>query len=351
MYTAIAIILWSERVQRKTTMMRSLAAIEEKIRLSSSPSPFIVAIVCGLLFKAGSIVLDGGFGIGFVLVAAGVWILANYFFEIIDHRAVGNRQWPVLSIETLFSMQRQLGVIFAGIIVACVLIRMGLDALHFPGLGRFFGLAAMLVMPVSAAILAVTRDPLRAIDPIKLLIAAARMEIGYIMILVASFAVWLLAGRAALGGNLLLLLLTSYAYLLLGLVIGAVVYTRRRVLGVRTKRAPEDLAATELATMIRERKAALSHAYGFAARGNVTGALAHISVYASSEPDPLAAEVWMFQEMTLWEDPYAALMLGRELPERLTAAGRRHEASKVAAMRDYIAERVMQDSDGDSNAP
>jgi hypothetical protein len=188
--------------------------------------------------------------------------------------------------------------------------------------------------------LAVTRSPLRALDPVKLLVAAARMELGYIVILVASFVVWVLATRAAYNGAILLLMLTSYGYLLLGYITGSVIYARRDVLGVRTRRAPEDLAAEALAALKIARQQALDHAYGFASRGNVSGALAHVAEYSRTDPDPLDAEIWLFQEMTLWADPRAALELGRDLTDRLATAGREREARKVAAMRDFVATRA-----------
>ena len=120
-------------------------------------------------------------------------------------------------------------------------------------------------------------------------------------------------------------------------------YSRRSVLGVRTRRAPEDKRRAAHTSLIRARKEVLDHAYAFASRGNISGAVAHIEAYARTEADPLAAEIWLFQEMTIWADPHAALVLGRELPDRLTAAGREAEATKVATMRDFLAERVMRD--------
>lgn len=333
--------------------MRSIEALEQKLKpfgKAISISPFIVAIVCALLFKVASIFLRADISMGFVLVIAGTWILANYFFEIIEHRAVGSAQWPVLSIDTLFSFRRQLGLLFAAIAVAVLLVRYAIDAAGLRSMARLFGAMVALVLPVSAAILAVTKSPLRAIDPVRLLVAAARMEIGFIIILIVSFAVWLLANRAAVTGTIALFLLTTYSYLLLGYVIGSVVYARRSALGVRTTRAPEDVVAAAQRELVRERRKALNHAYGFAARGNINGALAHIAAYVRSEPDPLAAEVWLFQEMTQWEDPQAALQMGRLLPDRLAAAGRERQAAKVAAVRDFIAERVMSDAGTDSGA-
>ena len=325
--------------------MRSAGSIDYKLRSfgkSISLSPFIVAVFCALLLKLGITIIDAGFVVGFVFVVVGAWILANYFFEIIDHRAMGMLDWPVLSVETLFAAQRQLGMVFAALIVGVLGLRTAIGLIGFEGLARIFGAIAASVLPISAAMLAVTKSPLRAIDPVRLVVSAARMEMGYIVMLVASFAFLVLATRAASSGGLTMLLITSYGFLVLGFVIGSVVYGRRAALGVRTRRAPEDRMLAEQAARLRERRVALNHAYVFAGRGNVSGALAHIASYALTEPDSLAAEMWLFQEMTSWEDPFAAIAFGRELPDRLTAGGREREAKKVAAMRELLVKRLKQ---------
>lgn len=323
--------------------MRGLESLEHRLKpfgKSISLSPFVVAVVCALIFKLGSAVIRAGFPLGFLLVLVGTLILANYFFEIVEHRAVGNKGWPVLSFETLFTAHRQVGLKFAVVVAVLLGLRYALSAVGFGGLTQLYGVLVAFVLPVSAAMLAVTKSLVRALDPAKLLESAVRMEIGYIAILVASFVVWVLATRAAASGAIVLLLLTSYGYLLLGFIIGAVVYARRAALGVRTRRAPEDMAAAELEALTHERQRALDHAYGLAGRDNVSGALAYIAEYARSDSDPLGAEIWLFQEMTLWKDPRAALELGRELPDRLAAAGREREARKVIAMRDFLAARA-----------
>ena len=65
------------------------------------------------------------------------------------------------------------------------------------------------------------------------------------------------------------------------------------------------------------------------AGGGVARSIAHIGAYVATESDPLAARLWMFQEVTRWEDGRPALELGIQLAADLNAVGRAAEAAKV----------------------
>ena len=89
-------------------------------------------------------------------------------------------------------------------------------------------------------------------------------------------------------------------------------------------------AETTGARLEKARTAALNHAYGFASRGNVDGALRHISQWiAKEEPYPGDAWPWFFTAMLNWEDPHAALRLAQDYLDLLLEAGETGAAAKL----------------------
>jgi hypothetical protein len=140
--------------------------------------------------------------------------------------------------------------------------------------------------------------------------------------------------------RLWLVFVAAYAWFAAAYVIGYCLYAKRQALGVATQRAPEDLAAAEAALKLHARKEALGHAYAFAGRGNVQGALNHLRTYVQTEGEPIEAELWLFREMAKWEEPQPAITLGMSLAARLDDAGHTHEAAKVRSMNEELAKRV-----------
>jgi hypothetical protein len=132
----------------------------------------------------------------------------------------------------------------------------------------------------------------------------------------------------------------SYASFVFAHLIGSIVYARRAVLGVHTPRSPEAKMARELERLLAERGRVLDHAYGIAAHGNVSGGLKYLESYVLSESDPLSARVWMFNEMTRWEDPSAALAFGEKLVTQLETGGRSGEAAKVTLNCGHLKDRL-----------
>jgi hypothetical protein len=304
-------------------------------------SPACVALTAGVLVVIGEFGLAAGLPLGYGPIGYVLWSVSNYFFEVLEHRATGRPEWPVLSIETVVGRRRQLGIVFVLLAALVWLAHRAVAA----ALGGFAGLVfislAVAATPASLAMLAVTGKPVRALNPVLLASAAARMQFDYCLalgaVLVAGAGVRLASAR----GGFLEVALASYGFLACAYVVGSIVYRHRIALGVRAPRAPEVLADRARARVERERSSVLDHAYGMASRGNRRGALAYVESYLKDESDPLAARAWMFERMTRWEDPGPALTFGRDLLERLDGADAA-DAAKLAQRCALLEEALKQ---------
>ena len=294
-----------------------------------STSAVVVALVCALIlrFAGGWMAMQIPFG--FVWVLAAAVPLLNYFFEILEHRALGKGGWPVLSVDTLFTFRRQLSFVCFVIAIGVAFIRAMLVAADLDALGDLFVMFVVFVVPVSVAVLAVTRRLSKSINPVFLIHTIVRLELGYIFILALSAAWWLIARRAWSNGSFLLIFAATVTLLMLGWAIGSIVFRWRRRLGLESAWAPEARLAAEQAQLHRQREDVLSTAWGFASRGNVSGALRIVREYVAEEADPLEAESWMFHRMARWQEPAAAMQLGSALSRQLSDAGRERDAAKV----------------------
>ena len=261
-----------------------------------------------------------------------LWITPNYFFEIIEFKALGNEGWPVFSLDTLVAGRSQVGVAFSALVLAAA---GGYVALHFFGLGSLAQLllgAGLVLLPGSVALLAVTREFSVALNPLRIVAAAVGMGHAYLYCLAGAAVILALLGLAQARGGLLLYLPLVYGLFLQAYLIGGIVYARRAVLGVNAPRAPEVWAARVRAETVATRKGVLTHAYGFAAHGNIAGAIDHVEEYIEAVEDTLEARLWMFYEIARWEDRETALELGRRVIDYCERHAFTDEAARVRSM-------------------
>ena len=78
----------------------------------------------------------------------------------------------------------------------------------------------------------------------------------------------------------------------------------------------------------QERTMILNHAYGFASRGNVAGALKHLYSELDKDPDSATGWPWYFDKMLQWDDAGAALVFAQQYLKRLL-----HAEENIAAMK------------------
>jgi len=304
-----------------------------------SPSPLIVAGVVAFLLR----VVEFGLFIQLPLVALVLiyvfWITANYFIEIVEHRALGHDDWPVFSQETLVAGRNQAGVVFFALVLAAAGVYWAL---------RYFGMdtgaqillsAGLACLPGSIALLAVTREYWKALNPYRVMAAAAGMGHAYLYCLAGAAAIFVLLGLAQSRGGLLWYFVLVYALLLQAWLIGSIVYARRNVLGVHAPRSPEARADKARAETVAIRNRILTHAYGFATHGNKAGALKYIDAYIATDEDTIEARLWMLNEIVRWDDIDIVLAYGKRLIEYCEQHGCADEAARVRLICEHWATR------------
>jgi hypothetical protein len=303
-------------------------------------APFAVSVAAALILWIAAFGFAMGLPLAYLLVGWVCWVLTNYFVEIIEHRALGSAGWPTFSLDTIASARRQLGLVLLALGVVVLVIRWWLLARGEATAAAVVTSAAILGAPPIAALLAVTRSIPRALDPRGVARAVVMLGVDYALCSAFAFGAAVLGSLAFARRGFFELLGAAFAVLALAFVIGSVVYDRRLKLGVYAPRSPEARLDAELQRLVGARRAALNHAYGIASGGSIARGLAHIAAYVATESDPLAARLWMFQEVGRWENGGAALGLGVALAADLNAVGRAEEAAKVLVTCRYIEDRL-----------
>jgi len=272
-------------------------------------SPLLLSIVVGILCGVVEFGLYIGLPIHILVSLYIFWILSNYFVEVVEHKALGNEDWPVFSLDTLVAGRSQVGLVFSLFVVAFGGVYLLLRYLGENDFALWWLSAGLALLPASAALVAVTRELAVAFNPLRLLAAAFGMGYRYVCCLLATVAIVVLIGIAQSRGGFWYFVF-PYALFLQAYLIGSSVYARRIVLGVTTLRSPEARAERAHAEIVAVRRGILSHAYGFAARDNKAGALRHIEGYLASDEDSLEARLWFLNELTRWEDRAVARRFG-----------------------------------------
>lgn len=322
----------SSQPQSRSGILQTSRAIGKRLTELFSVSPLIVSGVVAFLLRSVEWGLIFDLPLVILLLLYVFWITPNYFFEIIESKATGNTGWPVFSLETLVAGRNQVGVVFAGLVLAAGAGYAGLKYIEMSGAAQILLGAGLFLLPGSMALLAVTREFSAALNPLRVLSAAQAMGIGYLFCLFGAVLIMVLLELAYERGGLPIYFLLAFGVFLQAYLIGGIVYARRRELGVYAPSSPEAKAEREQATNTAIRSGVLSHAYGFAAHGNRAGSLSHIEAYIEKEDDSLEARLWMFNEMSRWEDKAIAVRFGQRVIEYCEQHGFTDEAARVTMM-------------------
>jgi hypothetical protein len=305
-----------------------------------SPSPIIVAAVAAVLFHLGVEWQVISLPVSVALKFAAMVLIGNYALEILEESARGIADYAVLSFETLTTAGRQRGWLFAGLAVLAGGAETQLSG-HVPTWAIYAGaFVSLTALPLAAAGLAVSHRWRLALNPLNWLEIGPKLGSLLLVVVGAAYTAWLVSVLALARHAWWLEFMAGFAWLAASYLIGRCLYARRQALGLVTPRAPEVLAAAEHERTVRARRAAVSHAYGFASRGNFQGALDHLRSYARTEADVLQAELWILREISQWEEPGPALAMGEALASALESAQRPLEAGKVRTLCTTLATRV-----------
>jgi hypothetical protein len=303
------------------------------LKETASPTPLITAGTVALVMTIAG--YGGLFGIPLALLM--LWGFGNFLFEVVEHRALGRPDWPVISVETFTSLGRQLWLVQVGVITLGVMAYLGVKQLGVAPLDQLVALYMLACLPASIALLAITRAPLKAMSPLHLTATMAKLGLDYLGLLVLTAGALYCAVRLISGMGLLNWMAGILCVLLLFNAIGHVVYRRRADLGLNPVHAPELVLAGVAADLEKQRRHTLTHVYGLISRGNPSRGFTELRKYLDNEdPDPLGARVWFFAQMADWEDPAAALGFGADLITRLVAARDLFTAHKVLLRCAYL---------------
>lgn len=273
----------------------------------------------------------------------GIWLYAvvaiaafRYNMVLLEARARGVDPEPP-GVE-MFSLVGNLWTLFPIVHLA---IGYGLFRLGEAVLGSGFAVAGawLLVLPAMLAALAVTRSPLESLNPGTALRLIGRIGYGYWAAPAALVLAALLPTLVPTLPRVVALIVDLGIGFGVAAVIGGMIRPFDFFAEVDIE-APVDIEAGKAIDRLEgARVAALSHAYGFASRGNVDGALEHIRRWVEEEdPYPGDAWPWFFGAMLKWENSYPALRLAQDYLDRLLAAGESAAALKLMLRCKYVDE-------------
>ncbi len=283
------------------------------LRRGSVVATLATFVVLILLVDAAGLL---GLWLAIVIIPA----LARYLILLLEARA-HDREPEVPGIE-LFSWVSNAWSLFP-LVPTCLFVWLGVWAYLDvnPWWATAVGVAAAIVLPASFAVLAITHSPLESINPVAL-----------VRLVRKSGPVYWIAPACGIGVAVLLTSLVAlprgiaefvelYLVFAVFAVTGAVIRPNRLVDDIDIATPLEESQEKVDALLMKRRNGVLSHAYGFASRGNRVGALEHVTDWLTRDPQPFDGWAWFFDEMLKWEDTDPALRFAQQYVKRLLVQG------------------------------
>lgn len=178
-------------------------------------------------------------------------------------------------------------------------------------------------------VLVITQSPVEALNPLELARLLRRSGRGFWYApATACIAALVLGGLASQAPFIAIAVGIYSAFAFFG-VTGAVLRENQLIDEVELPPAALPPAEKVRAYADKQRRSVLTHAYGFASRGNRQSALGHIEDAIERDPDPSEAERWYLDRMLEWENREHALYYAQRYLSRLLARGERVAAAKL----------------------
>jgi len=294
-----------------------------------------------LLFLLLEFAIYGGV-LGLFLAFLILPALLRYLMRILEARSRGRETGPLVVDDLLW-----IGSSWSLFVVVHIAVL--IYATNF--LGSRYGWAAMLagnailaaVIPASLAVLAVTRSPVESLNPRSIGGVIHRCGAGYWVlpsyILFAIAISWWLSTRpwAGFATELFVFYLAAAFFALVGGVFRP--HQLHEEVDIDEPAEPDQQVLGE--RLLKERTAALNHAYGFISRDNRAGGFNHIQDSIGRDPDPDDAWSWFFDQMMLWEIQGPAQLFAQNYLTRLLHDGDYAKAVKVMTRCRYANESFL----------
>ncbi len=256
-------------------------------------------------------------------------VLLRYTLDVLRARARDLDPEPI-GIES-FSYYENLWSLFPALLAGAWVWAIWTAERAFGVAGAVAGIAAMAVLlPAMLLALALTRSPLESVNPLNQVRLLRRIWRGYWPVPAVFLAAVVTQLYVVQPPAWLAMYLNVYLALGLHAALGGVArsYSLFDEVGFATPAAGS--VNVETARLEQRRGGVLTHAYGFASRGNVDGALKHISGWLErDEPYPGDAWPWFFDAMLRWDDVHPALRFAQRYLDVLLAAGEHRQAAKL----------------------
>ena len=256
-------------------------------------------------------------------------VLLRYTLDVLRARARDVDPEPI-SIES-FSYYNNLWSLFPAPLAGAWVWAIWSADRAFGTAGAIGVVVAMAVLlPAMLLALALTRSPLESVNPFNQFRLLRRIWRGYWpvpAVLLAAVAIQVYVWQPSPW-----LAVCINVYLAFGLhaALGGVARSYSLFDEVGFATPVGETVDIETARLEQRRDGVLTHAYGFASRGNVDGALKHISGWLEhDEPYPGDAWPWFFDAMLRWDDLYPALRFAQRYLDVLLAAGEHRQAAKL----------------------
>ncbi len=192
------------------------------------------------------------------------------------------------------------------------------------------GVALAATLPAALAVLAITQSPLASLNPVTVVGLIGRVRTSYWAIPAALLLTGLLYSSFFGQGSVPGIIANVYLSFSIFSVIGGVIRPYDFFAEVDIEAPIEPEPEKVIADLEASRTGVLNHAYGFASRGNVDGALGHLRQWlAEKDPYPGDAWPWFFERMLGWDNSYPALKLAQDYFDVLLAAGEYPAAMKL----------------------
>lgn len=304
-------------------MLGPREAVQELILPLRSMDVLPTLVVFSILFA----IVDaaGLFGLWLLLVI--VPAFARYLLFYLEARS-RDRMPEVLGIEH-FSWMGNAWSLFPLVPIAAFVLLTGVLVLQQErALAWLVGVVALCVLPASFAVLAITHSPLQSLNPVAVGRLAWQCRGSYWLAPVTLLAaVWVSEFLPALPGPV-----ADFAGLALVVMTFGMMGAMLRPHGV-----VDDLYIPSVDVDDDEqrpvnesfRRTAVGHAYGFASRGNLDGALKHLRASIAEDADPASAWSWYFEQMLAWEDRFPAMKFAQLYVSALLAEDRYREVNKL----------------------